>query len=157
MKKQTVFASLLLTGVLALPQLTVAHFDDKEIPQSYRQSFFTLLVGNFGPMAAMVEGEMPWNDQQLAAYAKDFAAVTQLNLMRGFADGSDKGTTRAKPEIWQNKVDFEAKFKDLQDAAAALNTVAVGGDKKAIAQAVGAAGEACKSCHDEYKAKNYLY
>ena len=77
--------------------------------------------------------------------------------MRGFHDGAEKGTTRAKPEIWQNKEDFQSKLKDLREAADKLQRVANGTDRKAIAAQVGATGKACKACHDEYKAKNYLY
>jgi cytochrome c556 len=77
--------------------------------------------------------------------------------MRGFGDGSDKGTTRAKPEIWENKADFESKMNDLKTAAAALQKTTTGGDREAITADVGAVGKACKACHDEYKSKEYLY
>ena len=42
-----------LTGLLLSP-LAISHFDDKQIPQSYRQSWFAMLATNFGPMVAMV-------------------------------------------------------------------------------------------------------
>ena len=94
----------------------------------------------------------------MAGYADQLAALTTLDVMRGFADGSDKGTTRAKPEIWQNKPDFQNKMDDLKTAVNALKTVAdQGTDRKAIAAQVAATGKACKACHDEYKSKNYLY
>lgn len=144
-------------GTIALSPLALSHFDDKEIPQSYRQSFFAMVGTNFGPMVAMVKGEMPWDQERLQGYANDLATLTHLNIMRGFVDGSDKGKTRAKPEIWQNKADFESKMNDLGSAVTALQEAATGSDRKQIGQAVGAAGKACKSCHDEYKAKNYLY
>ena len=146
-----------IVGTSLLSPIAMSHFDDKEPLQSYRQSWFTLLAMNFGPMGAMVKGEMPWDDAKMQAYANDLAAVTQLDLVRGFAPGSDKGTTRAKPDIWKNQDDFAAKFKDLQDAAAALKAAAAGGDRKQIATQVGATGKTCKACHDEYKSKNYLY
>ena len=144
-------------SVALISPLALSHFDDKQLNQSYRQSWFTLLAMNFGPMGSMVKGEMPWNDEALQNFARELDAVANLNLMRGFADGSEKGTTRAKPEIWQNKADFESKLGDLRKAAAALNSAAGSGDKKAIAAQVGAVGKTCKACHDEYKSKNYLY
>ena len=143
---------------LALSPLAISHLDDQQIPQSYRQSWFAMIGANFGPMVSMVKGEMPWQEDQMAAYADQLAALATLDVMRGFADGSDKGTTRAKPEIWQNKADFQAKLKDMQEAADALQVVAEQGtDRKAIAKQVAATGEACKACHDEYKSKDYLY
>jgi len=144
-------------AVTLLSSLAVAHFDDQQMPQSYRQSYFALLAANFGPMAATVKGEVPWNQQAMEGWAHDLAALSTLNVMRGFADGSEKGTTRAKPEIWQNRADFESKLKDLDEALVALQKTTAGGDRQAIAEAVGTAGKACKACHDEYKAENYLY
>ncbi len=144
-------------GASLLSPAAMSHYDDKEVPQSYRQSWFALLAMNFGPMAAMAKGEMPWDDSRLKGYAQDLEAITQLDLMRGFAPGSDKGKTRAKPDIWKNKDDFSAKFKDLQAAAADLNAVAATGDRDKIKAQVGVTGKTCKACHDEYKSKNYLY
>jgi len=147
-----------LIGGLALSPLAISHFDDKEPQQSYRQSWFALINANFGPMVGMVKGEIPWQEDQMASYADQLAALTTLDVMRGFSDGSDKGTTRAKPDIWEDKADFQAKMDDLNTAVAALQTVAnQGTDRKAIAKAVGATGQACKACHDDYKSKDYLY
>lgn len=151
-----VLATAATAGLLLSP-LATSHFDDKEIPQSYRQSWFALVAANFGPMAAMVKGEMPWDERQMAGYADQLAALTTLDVMRGFPDGSDKGTTRAKPEIWENKPDFEKKLGDLRSAVDELQQAANGDDRKAIAMQVGATGKACKTCHDDYKSKNYLY
>lgn len=153
---RTYLIALGAAGAVSLSPLALSHFDDKEIPQSYRQSFFAMVATNFGPMAAMVKGEMPWDQERMQGFSNDLATLTTLNIMRGFPEGSDTGKTRAKPEIWQNKADFESKMNDLASAAAALQKAAAGGDKKQIAQQVGATGKACKSCHDDYKSKEYL-
>ncbi len=142
---------------LATSVQVLAHLDDKEPMQSYRQSYFTLVAMNFGPIGAMVKGEMPWDDAKLKIFANELAALGNMDVSRAFAPGTDKGTTRAKPEIWQNQDDFKAKLKDMREALAGLQVAAGSGDKKIVAQAVGAAGKSCKACHDEYKAKNYLY
>jgi cytochrome c556 len=149
---------ILSLAAISLSPLAISHFDDKEVPQSYRQSWFAMLAVNFGPMVSMVKGEIPWNEQQMAGYADQLAALTTLDVMRGFSEGSDKGTTRAKPEIWENKADFQARMDDLDQEVDALQVVAQQGtDRKAIAAQVGATGKACKACHDEYKSKDYLY
>ena len=142
---------------LAVTPFAVSHFDDKEMQQSYRQSWFAMVAMNFGPMASSVKGEIPWNQEMMQGWANDLATLTTLNIMRGFGDGSDKGTTRAKPEIWENKADFESKMNDLKTAAAALQKTTTGGDREAITADVGAVGKACKACHDEYNSKEYLY
>lgn len=150
-------AILAAAAALAISPLALSHLDEDEFHQSYRQSYFALLGANFGPIGAMVKGEMPWNQQQLQGFADDFAAVSTLNVLRGFPEGSEKGTTRAKPGIWSNQDDFASKLDDMKAAAATLQTTVTGGDRAAIAQQVGAVGQACKACHDEYKSKDYLY
>ncbi len=149
--------SLATVSALAISPLAVSHFNDQEPMQSYRQSAFTLMAMNFGPMNAMLKGEIPWNQEQFARWAEDLDDVAELDILRGFAPGSDKGTTRAKPEIWDNMADFEAKMTDLQAATEALDDAAESGDKEQIAEAFAATGGACKACHDEYKSKDYLY
>lgn len=142
---------------LALSFQAASHMVKEEPQQSYRQSYFTLVAMNFGPIAAMVKGEMPWDDAMLKTFADDLGALSSMDVSRAFAPGSEKGTTRAKPGIWENTDDFKAKLGDFQEALVALQQAAGTGDKKAVAGAVGTAGKACKSCHDEYKAKDYLY
>ena len=142
---------------LALSFGAASHMVKEEPRQSYRQSYFTLVAMNFGPIGAMVKGEIPWDDSMIGVFAEDLGALASMDVSRAFTPGSEKGTTRAKPEIWENTDDFKAKLKDLQDALFALQQVAGSGDRKAITDAVGTAGKACKSCHDEYKAEDYLY
>ncbi|HBO13832.1 MAG TPA: cytochrome C [Halieaceae bacterium] len=154
--KRTLAAAAVAASVAAAP-LVSAHLDSDEPLQSYRKSYFTLVAMNFGPIADMVKGDIPWDLEMLEGWADDLEDVTELNLLRGFAPGSDKGTTRAKPAIWDNMDDFEAKLADLREAAEALDEAAEGGDRAAIAEAVKATGGACKACHDEYKSKDYLY
>ena len=144
-------------AVVTLSPAAISHLNDKEVPQSYRQSWFTMIALNFGPMVAMVKGEIPWNDDQMAVYADELAILTSMDGMRGFADGSDKGTTRAKPAIWENKEDFMAKMDNMAMAVNALQEAANSGNRKAIAGDIAATGKACKACHDEYKSKDYLY
>lgn len=158
MKKQAIKTALAITsiGIMLSSPLAISHFDDKAIPQSYRQSYFALLAANFGPLAAMVKGEMTWNDESFQHFADDLATVASLDLARGFPEGSHTGQTRAKPEIWDNKTDFDSKIGDLKEATMALKIAAVTGDKGKIMEAFKATGGACKACHDDYKSKNYL-
>ncbi len=149
--------SVAAAATLATSVQVVAHLDDKEPMQSYRQSYFTLVAMNFGPIGSMVKGEMPWDDAKLKMFASELAALGSMDVSRAFGPGTDKGTTRAKPGIWENQEDFNNKLKDMQQALAALQIAAGSGDKKIVTEATGAAGKACKACHDEYKSKEYLY
>lgn len=129
--------------------------DEDENPAiAYRESMMTLIGHNFGPMQQTLEGKIPWDDARMAAWGKDLAALAGLNQMRGFPEGSDKGDTHAKPEIWKNMDDFRKKMEDFQLAAAKLGKVAAGGDRKAIEEQIKATGKTCGSCHDDYKEKD---
>jgi cytochrome c556 len=151
--------ALALTGLvigLGTTPVALSHLNPDEFPQSYRQSLFAILGANFGPMSSMVKGEIPWDTARFKGFADDLATATTLDYMRGFPDGSDSGTTRAKPAIWSNKADFEAKLKDLRTEAQKLATAAGSGDQDAIVEQFKATGGTCKACHDDYKSKDYL-
>jgi cytochrome c556 len=154
-KNKTVAAAALALGMGATP-LALSHLDPDAFHLSYRQSLFAILGANFGPMSSMIKGEIPWDDKRFQGFAEDLAMASELDFMRGFPDGSQSGQTRAKPAIWNNKADFEAKLNDLRDAAAELAQVAAGDDKKAIMEQFKTTGGTCKACHDDYKSKDYL-
>ena len=156
-KSRRLIGAALAVVTLGTAPLAVSHLVDEEPMQSYRQSYFTLLAMNFGPIAGMLKGDMPWDDAKVVEFANTFAAIAGTDVTKAFPPGSDKGTTRAKPEIWENTEDFAEKFANLQKAALGLKAAAATGDKATIGEAVKATGGACKACHDEYKAKNYLY
>lgn len=149
-------AALLVAG-LAFTGHAWSHLDEEQPLQSYRQSWFAMIGITVNPLFSMLKGETPWNEDTLAASSKQLAMLANLEWRQGFAPGSDKGTTRAKPEIWDNREDFKAKMEDFREAANNLESAVAGGERKAIAGSIGALGAACKACHDEYKSKDYLY
>ncbi len=144
-----------LASVVALP--VTAHIERSEPLQSMRQSYFALVGMAFGPMGDMVKGKMEWNSEQFAELADDLAGLSGYGVERGFAAGSEMGTTRAKPEIWDNMDDFKMKLAAFREEATKLNAVAASGDEAAMKAQFGAVGKTCKACHDEYKSKDYLY
>ena len=86
---------------------------------------------------------------------RDAAEVKQaahMNLLAGFPeDSDDSDETDAKPDIWMDWEDFQAKFKDLQQAADQLAITAAKGDKEATSKQFGETGKTCKACHKAYK------
>lgn len=150
-------AASLTVATIATAPVALSHMDRDEPLQSFRQSYFTLVAMNFGPITAMLKGEMPWDDAKVLSLAEDVKALSTVDVLRAFAPGSDKGTTRAKPEIWDNSDDFAEKYRAFQASADTLLDAAKSGDKSAVGAAVKEMGGACKACHDEYKSKDYLY
>ena len=56
----------------------------------YRQSAYTMIGWNFGPLAQMVKGEAPWDAAAFALRAERIAALAP-QLPEGFPAGSDTG------------------------------------------------------------------
>jgi cytochrome c556 len=70
----------------------------------------------------------------------------------GFVDGTsgtEKGTPKAS--VWTERAKFDDEAKKMQDEVAKLAVVAKGGNLEQIKTAFGAAGGACKSCHDNFR------
>ena len=152
-RKSLIAASL--AAVVTIP--AVAHIERTEPLQSLRQSYFAIVGMTFGPMGDMVKGKIDWNDAQFATWADDLASVSKVSVERGFAAGSEKGKTRAKPAIWVNTDDFAQKLTNFRSEAAALAAVADTGDKAATIEQFKQTGGTCKACHDNYKSRGYLY
>ena len=116
----------------------------------YRQSALYLQNYHLGRLGAMANGRIPFDPKAALEHAEALAAVSKLPFM-AFIDGSDKGNTRAKPEIWTEKDKFDAGAIKMQEEVAKLNAAAKSGNLAQIKSAVGAVGKSCKSCHDDYQ------
>ncbi len=152
--KNGAFLRAIAACAFAATASVAAASEDENPAIAYRESMMTLIGHNFGPMQMTLEGKIAWDDARMAGYARDLATLATLNLMRGFPEGSGKGDTHAKPEIWKNMDDFTKKMEEFQLAAAKLGEVSAGGDRKAIEEQVKATGKTCGSCPDDYKEKD---
>lgn len=65
--------------------------------------------------------------------------------------GPDVADTHARAEIWQQRADFDAGMKNFQNAAAAFQQAAQGGDLARMKAAHADLGKTCKSCHDRFR------
>lgn len=140
----------------SLAAISTALAEEKKSPEAmaieYRQSAFTMIRYNFGPMAAMIKGEKEFNAAEFAKYAEAVATLSKFPAA-GFIPGSDKGAeTEAKEGIWSNRADFDKKMETFQIEAAALAETAKGATSvDAIKAQFGKVGESCKACHKEYR------
>lgn len=132
----------------ALP--AAAQFAKPEDAVKYRKAAFTVMGAHFGRVAAMANGRVPF-DAKAAASNAEIATMMSKLPYAGFVDGSDKGDTKAKPEIWSERAKFDASATKMQDEMVRFNAAAKTGDLAAIKTAVGAVGQACKGCHDTYR------
>lgn len=118
---------------------------------AYRQGVYHVMAWNFGPMGAMVKGEIPFDATVFAKNAERVHFMSKMPL-EGFIPGSDKGDTEAKPKIWQNWDDFKTKAEKLEQETAKLAELAKTATKvEEVAPQLGNTGKVCKGCHDDYK------
>lgn len=150
MKKIATFALAALATTFVLP--AAAQFAKAEDAIKYRKSAFFVMQQNFGRVAGMAAGKVPFD----AKVAADSAAVAEYVGMlpwAAFGPGTDKGDTKSKPEIWGEKAKFDDYAKKMQAELTKLSVAAKTGNLDAIKVAANAAGGTCKTCHDDFKAK----
>lgn len=149
--------ALLTAGLLGQPVLaqSAAPSPAKQSVDT-RKAIFTLIGANFRPLGAVLKGEKPYD---AAGAEKRIARLVFLSALmdEAFPDVSNVGLpdSKTKAEAWTNHEDFAKKQKEFQAAIATLQTVnaAEKSGTEAFKTALGAAGQTCKSCHDNYKEK----
>lgn len=144
-------ASLLLAAcatTLALP--AAAQFAKPEDAVKYRKSAFSVLATHFGRLGAMANGRAPFDVKTAAADADVIAVVSKLPWT-AFGPGTDKGETRAKPEIWKEQAKFNDDAEKMQAEVAKLAAAAKTGNLDSIKAAFGPAARTCKACHDDFR------
>jgi cytochrome c556 len=127
-----------------------AQFAKPEDAIRYRKAAMTVMSTHFGRVAAMANGRIPF-DAAVAVANADIALTMSKLPFAGFIDGTDKGDTKAKPEIWTEMDKFRAGASKMQDEMTKLNAAAKTGNIDTIKAAVGELGKACKGCHDNYR------
>jgi cytochrome c556 len=134
--------------VTALP--AAAQFAKPEDAIKYRRSAMFLEMTHLGRIFAMANGRVPFDAKVAAENAEVLAAVSKWQFT-GFVEGSDKGDTKAKPEIWTEMDKFREKAGKSQEDVVRLNAAVKTGNVDAIKTAAGAVGQSCKACHDSYR------
>ena len=149
MKTRIVVALAITVGAAA-----IAHAQIKPENQlKLRKAAYSLMNYSFAPLAAMAEGKRPYSKED-AIRSADLLVQVAMVPKGMFGEGTDKvGETRAKPEIWTNRADFDAKMNRMVEEVAKLPQVARSGDEAALKKAVHDVDNACEACHDKYRAK----
>jgi len=151
MKKITALCAAGLALSIALP--ASAQFAKAEDAVKYRKSALFVMGQNFGRVAGMAAGKIPF-DAKVAADSAATAEFVAKLPWAGFGPGTDKGgETRAKAEIWSDKAKFDDYAGKMQSEMSKLAAAAKTGNLDAIKVAVNSTGGACKSCHDDFRAK----
>ncbi len=148
MKKLITVASALMALMLALP--AAAQFAKPEDAIKYRKAAFTVMGNHFARVGAMASGRAPY-DAKAALENADIAAAMAKLPWAAFTEGSDKGETRAKPEIWKDSAKFKEAADKMQAELIKLDVAAKAGNLDALKTAFGPAAATCKGCHDNFR------
>jgi cytochrome c556 len=150
MKKPLCAVAIVTTLALAAP--ASAQFAKPEDAVKYRQAAFALMGAKMSRINAQLKSSSPdiKSIQSSAALVETLAPLP----FEAFTPGSDMvSNTKARPEIWKDSAKVKELASRMEAEVARLNAVAKTGDVKAIQAQVGAVGQSCKACHDDYRAK----
>ena len=155
-KTLVLIASTALSVVVSSHTTAEEHEDKEHKRAAYavdvRQSLFTLMGSNMGPLGAMARGKIPVD---AAVAEKNATRIAQLAEM--ITDSFQRDTrahdleTAALDGIWDNFARFEEKAAATTEAASALASTATAGNEGSIKKAIAALGKTCGSCHDDFK------
>jgi cytochrome c556 len=106
--------------------------------------------GAFWPTRCHANGRAPY-DAKAAADNADVVATLSKLPWAAFGEGTDKGDTRAKPEIWKEAAKYKEAADKMQAEIVKLNTAAKAGNIDALKVAFGPAAASCKACHDNFR------
>ena len=148
MKYAMSFSSALLMLATSLP--AQAQFAKPEDAIKYRKASFTVMAAHFGRLGAMANGRIPY-DAKAAADNADVVATLSKLPWAAFGEGTDKGDTRAKPEIWKEAAKYKEAADKMQAEIVKLNTAAKAGNIDALKAAFGPTAASCKACHDNFR------
>jgi cytochrome c556 len=148
MKRSMLVVAAAAAFAAALP--AQAQFAKPEDAIKYRKAGMTVMAAHFGRVGAMVNGRVPFDAKVAADNAATAEYLSKLPFA-GFVEGTDKGDTKAKPEIWKERDKFDAGMRKMQDEMVKLSAAAKSGNLDQIKAAFGPVGQSCKACHDNYR------
>lgn len=143
--------------VLAMAALTIgasasAQFAKADDAIKYRKNALFVMQQHFSRVGAMASGKVPF-DAKVAAENSAIAESMSKLPWAGFGEGTDKGDTKAKPEIWKEQAKFKEAADKMQAEMAKLAASAKTGNLDSIKTAVTATAGSCKACHDSYRSQ----
>ena len=108
------------------------------------------MSAHFGRLGAMANGRVPYDSKAATENAELVLALSKLPWA-AFGEGTDKGETRAKPEIWKESAKYKEATEKMQSEIVKLNAAAKVGNLDALKLAFGPAAASCKACHDSFR------
>ncbi len=147
-----VAAMALLCGCVGVAERSATPAEPQPTPQQIvaaRQAALHMSGATMGHMKAAIDRGA---DVTTLTYGARGVARWARALPTMFPDSTRGITpTRARPEIWDNREDFNAKAAAYATAATRLAEVAQSGDRPAFAAQFDTTRATCQACHDRYQ------
>jgi len=150
--KKALLAAIIGTSTLLASGTAAAQVKPEDVIK-FRKGVYQVIGWHVRPLGAMVKGQMPFDQ---AAFARNAEIVAMMSTIapHAFAAGSDKGETRAKPEIWSDAGGFKKAMDNFEAEASKLAQVAK--TATSVDQVRGqfsAMSKSCGACHDNFRTK----
>lgn len=121
----------------------------------YRKAAYNFMAWNMGKIKSNLDGN--FDKAAVANAAGAIATVANSGMGALYAPGTDKPIgnekTRLKSEFFSEPDKVKEIAINFNKQANELAKVAAGGDAAAVQAQFGKVGEACKACHERYRAK----
>ncbi len=150
-----VFPCTLLAACVLITAPVLAKDSPEESAIEARQGLMHLQAYSLGPLIAMIKRDRDYDADVAQTMADNLQNLQNVDISRAWMKGTstdDFDETRALPELWKNTDDLAEKGKKSADAIAELAKVA-GNGLREMTPKVKSVADTCKSCHDDYRAK----
>jgi cytochrome c556 len=140
--------SIALTAIAVLVSAVAAGMTATEAIEE-RHEAMERIGESIGALAAIAKKKAPFDAEVVRTNAERIEAELKKST-EFFPEGSESGDheTWARPEIWSDREKFDEIFQSCIEAAVALQAVE---EERAFLPALGALGNHCKSCHNEFR------
>jgi cytochrome c556 len=139
-----------LVAAIAVSGIAVAHDGAMGIVKT-RMEMMKDVGASMKLIGAMVKGEAAFDAAKVEEAANTIAKHAG-HIPKIFPEGSLDKPTEALPVIWTRWDDFTRIGKEMETAAQALAEAAkTAGEAKDIVPQLGAVGQTCKSCHQDFR------
>ena len=127
-----------------------AQFAKPEDAVKYRKNSLFVMQQHWARVGAMATGKVPFDAKQAQDNMEIVSTLAKLPWA-AFGEGTDKGDTRAKPEIWKESAKYKEAADKMQAELSKVAVAAKAGNVDALKSAFGPASATCKGCHDTFR------
>lgn len=147
MSNKAILSLSLAAAIAAFSSAALAEESNPTIV--HRQSIYKIAAGHMGGLKSIL-ALRDGPKENLTYHAEGIVAAFQ-HMGKAFPEGSDKGETKAKANIWTDRAKFDEAGKKAFAASLAMVEAAKTGDQAQSLNAFKALGGTCKACHDDFK------